>query len=319
MMISARATEVSAMNIYKLDIEQVKNSQCVILLPKHLQERAMANPMTNSFYATAAGYFFDSVQQPWSQCLNAGEYLLIYCSKGSGAVTVAGRRYTLTPNSYLIVPPQVSYSFSQSDNIPGNLYWVSFNGGLAGGLYFRYMQHKGSAMQELSNCISNNELLTRFVALCHSFSFECSQQQLEGFNFQLLNFVTSIVYDTHLMVAQERSTTGTIGFVDASISFMQANLHDRFGIREFADQQNMSVKQYAALFKAKTGRSPMKYFNELKVTDACRYLETTDLSIKSISNQMSFNDQYYFSRLFRKLKGKSPVQYRQWHKMRKQA
>ena len=53
-----------------------------------------------------------------------------------------------------------------------------------------------------------------------------------------------------------------------------------------------------------------KYFNHLKVQKACQYLLFTDLRIKEIADKLGIEDQYYFSRMFAKLMGMSPVAYR---------
>ena len=48
----------------------------------------------------------------------------------------------------------------------------------------------------------------------------------------------------------------------------------------------------------------------LKVQKACQYLLFTDLRIKEIANKLGIEDQYYFSRMFTKIMGMSPVAYR---------
>jgi AraC family transcriptional regulator of arabinose operon len=52
------------------------------------------------------------------------------------------------------------------------------------------------------------------------------------------------------------------------------------------------------------------YFNHLKIQKACQYLHFTDDRINQIADQLGIGDSYYFSRLFKKLMGISPVEYR---------
>ncbi|HVS95503.1 MAG TPA: helix-turn-helix transcriptional regulator, partial [Puia sp.] len=55
---------------------------------------------------------------------------------------------------------------------------------------------------------------------------------------------------------------------------------------------------------------PIEYFNHLKIQKACQYLLHTELRIKEIACKLGFEDPFYFSRMFHKLMGMSPNQYR---------
>ena len=68
------------------------------------------------------------------------------------------------------------------------------------------------------------------------------------------------------------------------------------------------------LFKKQTGHSPLTYFNLLKMQQACLLLDTTDMKINQICYKIGIEDTYYFSRLFSKIMGMSPREYRKIEK-----
>ncbi|WP_442591494.1 helix-turn-helix domain-containing protein [Pedobacter sp. AW31-3R] len=78
-----------------------------------------------------------------------------------------------------------------------------------------------------------------------------------------------------------------------------------------AENVNSSSSHFSALFKKRTGFPPIEYFNHLKIQKACQYLQFTQLRIKEIAFKIAINDQYYFSRLFTKVMGLSPSEYRE--------
>ena len=82
-------------------------------------------------------------------------------------------------------------------------------------------------------------------------------------------------------------------------------------VEEIAQSVNLSVSHFTSLFKKKTGFSPIEYCNHLKIQRACQYLFFTDLRVKEISFKLGINDPYYFSRLFTKVMGVSPNEYRE--------
>ena len=56
--------------------------------------------------------------------------------------------------------------------------------------------------------------------------------------------------------------------------------------------------------------APVEYLIHLRIRQACRLLDTTGLTVREIGFRVGFEDPYYFSRMFRKLMGQSPRQYR---------
>jgi len=102
--------------------------------------------------------------------------------------------------------------------------------------------------------------------------------------------------------------------INNSIEFMKKNLGHTYNIKELADMLGYSVSHYSALFKKKTGFSPIHYYIQLKIQKSCQYLYFTNMNIKEICNKIGFDDPYYFSRMFKKMMGSSPAKYRSHHK-----
>ena len=57
-------------------------------------------------------------------------------------------------------------------------------------------------------------------------------------------------------------------------------------------------------------RKTVEYFNHLKIQKACQFLSFTDMPFKELSINVGIDDQYYFSRMFSRLMGISPTEYR---------
>ena len=72
----------------------------------------------------------------------------------------------------------------------------------------------------------------------------------------------------------------------------------------------MSVCYFQRNFKQIVKHTPIQYLLTIRVNNAASLLETTDYSMAEISAIVGYEDPLYFSRLFRKLKGMSPSDYR---------
>lgn len=62
-----------------------------------------------------------------------------------------------------------------------------------------------------------------------------------------------------------------------------------------------------------TGLSPIQYLNRRRLETACQLLRDTDYSVSDISSQTGFSSQSYFTQIFRKHYGITPIKYRQSH------
>ena len=85
----------------------------------------------------------------------------------------------------------------------------------------------------------------------------------------------------------------------------------RLSLDALAAYMGYSASYFAATFKRLTGSSPLSYFNRMKVERACELMETTEMKVNQICHKVGIDDSYYFSRLFKKIKGMSPRMYRE--------
>jgi len=83
-----------------------------------------------------------------------------------------------------------------------------------------------------------------------------------------------------------------------------------FNFQRSARQAGCSATHLRRLFKSHTGQSPVAYFNALKLAAARSDLLSTDKSIRQISEELGFNDESYFRRVFRRAEGMPPSEYR---------
>jgi AraC-like DNA-binding protein len=91
-------------------------------------------------------------------------------------------------------------------------------------------------------------------------------------------------------------------------------IHDRFkesiSTSYIAKQVCMSESYVSYLFKKETGDTITEYIEKTRLKKAKELLDLTSLSVKEISSEIGYQDQNYFSRMFKKHEGISPTRYR---------
>ena len=97
--------------------------------------------------------------------------------------------------------------------------------------------------------------------------------------------------------------------VQTARQFIHSNYQAPIGLDDIADAANASAHHLSRQFKTATGLPPIQYLLDLRM-EAARELLLTDLKVAEVSRLVGVEDPYYFSRLFRRINGASPLQYR---------
>lgn len=98
--------------------------------------------------------------------------------------------------------------------------------------------------------------------------------------------------------------------IDKAIAYVNDNFTSQFTLEFLAEKFNCSCNHFIKKFKEKTGYTPIKYLSVKKIEEAKRLLENTDMSISAIMDEVGYTDASYFSKLFKKLVGYSPKNFR---------
>ena len=72
----------------------------------------------------------------------------------------------------------------------------------------------------------------------------------------------------------------------------------------------MTKPYFIRIFKQHFGMSPLQYINHKKMERAQLLLLTEDMTVKEVAFALGFNDHSYFIRLFKKITGRTPQEYR---------
>lgn len=96
--------------------------------------------------------------------------------------------------------------------------------------------------------------------------------------------------------------------LEKMISILSENVYSTVSITSLSKSLNYSRTYICTLFKKHRNTSIMCYYNSLKVKEAKKLLRSK--SITEVSRALSFNNPYYFSKVFKKHEGISPSEYK---------
>ena len=273
------------------------------LVPEPVALELAGHPLTRELYPLAFGHYRHAAGHHMHRQQHS-DNLLIYCTDGQAWLNVSGEPLTVTAGDLLLLPRGAAHRYTADPGQPWTVYWVHFSGALADlftaqlGFGERWIRHVGQQSRLL---VDFNGLLAvqhsgyRLTRLIHASN-------------RLRQLLTAIPLCSDVTAAAPALA------IDDIHAFMREHLDERLSLEQLAELAGLSSAHFATRYKAITGESPIQHFLHLKIEHACQLLDTTSLTFRAISHQLGYDDNYYFSRLFKKVIGHSPQVYRESHR-----
>ena len=98
--------------------------------------------------------------------------------------------------------------------------------------------------------------------------------------------------------------------VSKALDYIAANYTEAITLENVAEAAGLSTFRIAHLLKDATGKTALQNIHYLRIQEARRLLETSDMSCTDIAYETGFGDQSYFIKQFRKWMGITPAKYR---------
>jgi AraC-like DNA-binding protein len=98
--------------------------------------------------------------------------------------------------------------------------------------------------------------------------------------------------------------------VSRVLNHLSDNFHETITLEKLSKEIGLSTFRIAHLVKEVTGKTVLQHVHQLRVQEAQRLLEQSDMNCTDIAYETGFGDQSYFIKQFRKQMGITPARYR---------
>lgn len=98
--------------------------------------------------------------------------------------------------------------------------------------------------------------------------------------------------------------------VEEAAAYIEAHYSENVSIAQVSELSNYSQRHFIRLFSAAYGKTPQQYLIDTRIRHSCALLKRTNLSVTEIAIRCGFSDANYFSRIFRRVTGFAPNNYR---------
>lgn len=137
--------------------------------------------------------------------------------------------------------------------------------------------------------LKNLQQITTLDTLCHKL-----QEIVETFSESMFNYAPSKNSE----------------LIKKAIGYIYEHFNTPLTLEETAESVHLHPSYFSSLFKQSTGSSFKEYLNMIRIEESKRLLSNTDFSIIDVAVAVGFDDQSYFSKVFKKYTGLTPKQFR---------
>ena len=164
--------------------------------------------------------------------------------------------------------------------------------------YFDLMVTASNITKEINSSFHSETFDNAFSTL----SSENNLSMLKDFVHKFLLECISAVNST--------KTQGDNPAIKKVCDYINSNLSKDISLEQMAEYANVSSFYLSRLFKEEKGITFINFLTDRRLEKSRELLSNTELSIKEITASIGYNDQNYFSRLFKNKYGVSPTEYR---------
>lgn len=279
------------------------------VLPTELMRQIAAHPLCENLYITDVGYYPHAALHDRERRKGSPQHILIYCIKGEGWYYLHNQKHTVKPNQIFVLPANVAHRYGTDAANPWTIYWLHFMGSQAH--HFLTFLHQGANSSPIT-VSPQPERFALFDDILSHVEMSYNMDSIVYANSSLSRFLATFnnaVYNPNPINPVEDDP------ISQTITYMKEHLSQSLKLEDLAGIAGMSASHYSAVFREKVQSAPINFFTFLKIQEACRLLENTQLRIKEVAYQIGYADPYHFSRVFANVMGVSPRDFRKLRKV----
>ena len=278
--------------------------QRLVVIPSRIVTHAFYLPVCTLLMPTHIGRFNQARHHFVDRRQGTEQFVLIVCLAGTGACKLGSAKWQMEAGHAVILPPHMHHRYQADMERPWTIFWVHFTGSAAPD----YFDALTNAMKEPRLWIDN------LAAVTDAFE-ETYRYVLGGYtDVDLLGLSTSFARLLGLCRVHQKSLVPRRRLAEdrvlRSIRYMREHVEHPVSLEDCARSAGWSAAHFSLAFKRQINLSPIQFLTRLKMTRACELLKMTDLSMQEIAQKIGFQDQFYFSRLFRRHLRMAPTSYR---------
>ena len=227
-------------------------------------------------------------------------YLFFLVLEGKGTLTYDNETYEMEKGDCAFINCHTSYShYSENWKIS----WLHIYGANISQIYQKYKERNGKTVFHTQNDMLYSNQIEEIYQIANSDNFIKDMAIYS----RIINTLHLLMSETVYEDTGNRKNKYDIQEIKAYIDMSFAKA---INLKMISERFFINKYYLTRLFKDSYGITINNYILEKRITKAKEMLRFSNLSIEDIASQCGINDPNYFSRIFKKIEGTTPKEYR---------
>ncbi|MCL2410203.1 MAG: AraC family transcriptional regulator [Treponema sp.] len=232
------------------------------------------------------------------------EFQIVYVTDGEGTFICDGSTYQVKTGCVMILLPGLKHSYKPLTETGWKEYWVGFKGDY----FLRLLEEDRLSVEHIFfETGLHDSIISSFNQIFHEV-----QNQRPLYQLKTCALIMYIIAEVLTRERREEQPNYYEKIVAKAKYMMESNAYNDINLSGISEQLGISTSRLNEIFKTYTSMTPYQYYIHTRVHKAEKLLEQEDISVKEAAYRMGFEDQYYFSRLFKNKTGVSPSDWKKF-------
>lgn len=243
------------------------------------------------------------------------EYEIIYIIKGSGVRLVGDNISNFQSGELVLVGPNMPHLWRTTKDISSVDRIIIKFGESPNGIDLFDLPEFSNIQALLKNSNTGISFQPDVIQMVHDHFLEIADAagpQKWIHLLQILTILSNNMDYERLSSPYLSVSTQNMGEVRLStvISYISENFDKEIPLDEIADIASMTVQSFCRYFKKRTNKTFIQFLNEYRIGKACVLLIENKIPIGQIWSELGFNSSTNFNRVFKRLYGCTPLDFR---------
>lgn len=231
-------------------------------------------------------------------------FLCFVVLSGSGSLTYQEKVYPLHTGDVVFIDCRKGYSHHTAEPELWSLQWCHFLGPNLPGIYAKYCERGGEPVFHPLAVKPYLQLMSRLYSLAGSDDYIRDMRLNEILSMLLTNVMSESWHQGKRFSETKRMEIQHIK------TYLDEHYGEKISLDAVANRFFIDKHYLSRLFKERYDVSLITYLQQVRITHAKRLLRFTDKSIEEIGLNCGIGELSYFSRVFKKLEGITPSEFR---------
>ena len=232
------------------------------------------------------------------------DFQLLYIASGKAHFHFGDEEKIVTAGHMVLYRPKEPQKYEYHVEDQSEVYWVHFTGGNVTNILRSYGLTDD---KKIFYCGSNLEYQNIFRTMIYELQM-CKENFAEMLEMYLRQLF--ITLQRFFLSTQKTDNIRVVEEIDKATLYFNEHYNEDISIDEYAQNNHVSVSWFIRNFKHCTGQTPMQYILSKRIYNAEVLLQNPSYNVTEISQTVGYDNPLYFSRIFKKVKGLSPSEYR---------